>query len=137
MENYNLLTAITHFGMYFGLALVSLIVFKFLYTLVTPQNEWKLIKENKNTAAAIGLSGAILGFALALAGAASSSVSLIDFATWSGVALAAQLVAFFIVRIFFMPKIVQRIVDNEVSAGIMLASTNIAVGLLNAACMSY
>jgi putative membrane protein len=36
-----------------------------------------------------------------------------------------------------MPKIAERIEQNEVSAGIMLAALSIAVGLLNAACMTY
>jgi putative membrane protein len=53
------------------------------------------------------------------------------------VALIAQLIAFLVVRFLFMPKIVQRINDNELSAGIMLGGTSVAVGLLNAACMTY
>jgi len=137
MENYNLLTAITHFAMYFGIGLGFLVAFKFIYSLITPQREWQLIKEEKNTTAAIGFGGAIVGFSLALASAASHSVSLVDFAIWAGIALLAQLVAFFIVRLFFMPKIVERIENNEISAGLVLAATNIAVGLINAACMSY
>lgn len=137
MENYNLVTGVTHFGMYFGLALVFIVLFKALYALVTPQREWQLIKDEKNTTAAIGFGGAIVGFGLALSGAASNSASIVDFAIWAGVALVAQLLAFLVVRLFFMPKIVERIKNNEISAGIVLASTNIAVGLLNAACMSY
>lgn len=137
MENYNLLTAILHFLLYFGIGLFFLVAFKTLYAKATPQNEWHLIKEEKNTTAAIGFGGAIIGFSLALAGAASNSVSLVDFGVWAAVALMVQLLAFFVVRIFFMPKIVERIKNNEMSAGIMLAATNIAVGLLNAACMSY
>ena len=99
--------------------------------------QWKLIKEERNTAAAIGFGGAMVGFALAVASAASNSVSLVDFAIWAGVALVAQLLAFYTVRIFFMPKIVTRLESNEVSAGVILAATNVAVGLMNAACMTY
>ncbi|MFA0810083.1 DUF350 domain-containing protein [Microbulbifer epialgicus] len=136
-QPYDLLTGIVHFAAYFGLSLVFLIAFKFLYALVTPHDEWKLIREEKNTAAAIGFGGAVLGFAIAVGGAASNSVSIIDFATWALVALIAQLVAFAIIRFGFMPRIVERIEDGEVSAGIMLAATTISVGVLNAACMSY
>ena len=78
-----------------------------------------------------------LGFSLALASAASNSVSLIDFAIWGFVALIAQSIAFLIVRFIFMPKVVERIKQNEMSAGIMLGGTSVAVGLLNAACMTY
>lgn len=125
------------FALYFSVALAFLFLFKFLYALVTPHDEWKLVKDDKNVAAAIGFSGAILGFSLALAGAASNSVSLVDFAIWGVVALIAQTLAFAVVRFVFMPKIVQRINDNEVSAGVMLGSVSIAVGILNAACMTY
>lgn len=137
MEDYELITGISHFAMYFGLAILFLIIFKTVYALVTPHAEWKLIKEEKNTAAAIGFGGAIVGFAAALSGAVSNSGGLIDFAIWGVIALVAQIIAFSIVRFVFMPKISKRIEDNEVSAGIVLGATNIAVGLINAACMTY
>lgn len=137
MENTNLLTSVLQFSLYFGVSLLFLVIFKYVYKFITPHDEWKLIKEEKNTAAAIGFGGAIVGFAIALGGAASNSVSLIDFATWGLVAFIAQCCAFALVRFGFMPTLIVRIEANEVSAGIMLASTTIAVGLLNAACMSY
>ena len=137
MESQELLNSILHFSVYFVLSLLFVIVFKFVYALVTPHDEWKLIKEDKNVAAAIGFGGAVVGFALALSGAASNSVSLLDFATWGVIALIAQSLAFVVVRFVFMPKIVERITANEVSAGVMLAATSISVGLLNAACMTY
>ena len=137
MENNDLLIGILHFSLYFGLSLFFLVIFKFVYKFITPHDEWKLIKEEQNTAAAIGFGGAVVGFAIALSGAASNSVSLIDFATWGAIALVAQSLAFALVRIGFMPRIIHRIEANEISAGIMLAATNIAVGLLNAACMTY
>ncbi|WP_250461051.1 DUF350 domain-containing protein [Microbulbifer litoralis] len=136
-QPYDLLTGIVHFAAYFGLSLVLLIAFKFLYALVTPHDEWKLIREEKNTAAAIGFGGAVLGFAIALGGAASNSVSLLDFATWALIALVAQLLAFAIIRFGFMPRIVARIEEGEISAGVMLAASAISVGVLNAACMTY
>ena len=88
-------------------------------------------------AAAIGFGGAVVGFAIAISGAASNSISIVDFATWGLIALIAQTLAFLVVRFVFMPRIVERIEANENSAGIMLGATNIAVGLLNAACMTY
>jgi len=131
------LTGLINFALYFFVGLGLLLAFKFIYTLVTPHDEWKLVKEEKSVAAAIGFIGAVIGFALALSSAASNSVSLIDFVVWGVVALVAQCLAFAIVRFVFMPRIVQRINDNEVSAGIVLGGVSIAVGLLNAACMTY
>ena len=137
MENYNLLTGVSHFALYFGIAIVFLIIFKSVYGIATPHAEWKLIKDEKNTAAAIGFGGAIIGFSAALAGAVSNSGGLIDFAIWGLVALLAQIVAFAVVRFVFMPKISIRIENNEISAGVVLGATNVAVGLINAACMTY
>jgi len=131
------LSGLGGFAIYFALSIVLILVFKFVYTLVTPYDDWKLVKEEQSTAAALGLAGAVVGFSLALAGAASNSVSLVDFIVWAIVAMLAQILAFAIVRFLFMPKIVQRINDNEISAGVVLAGTSIAIGLLNAACMTY
>ncbi len=128
-------TGLVNFSIYFGLSLVLLLLFKLIYSLITPYDEWALIKEN-NTAAATAFVGAILGFSLALASAVSNSVSIFDFVIWAVVALLAQLIAFLIVRLF-MPKIVQRINKAELSAGIVLAGISIAIGVINAACMSY
>lgn len=125
------------FGLYFSGALVALVMFKFVYVMITPHDEWRLIKEDKNAAAAIGFGGGIVGFALALSGAISNSVSLIDFMIWAVVGLCAQSLAFAVVRFVFMPAIVKRIEEGEISAGIILAAISVAVGLLNAACMTY
>ncbi|MBL4793925.1 MAG: DUF350 domain-containing protein [Pseudomonadales bacterium] len=130
------LMGIGDFAIYFGLSLALLIIFKFVYSAITPHNEIQLIKEKKSTAAACAFVGAIVGFCLAVAGAASNSVDFIDFGIWGLIALIAQVIAFLIVRAM-MPKISGRINDGEVSAGIMLGGISIAVGILNAACMTY
>ncbi|CAA0079362.1 Uncharacterised protein [BD1-7 clade bacterium] len=131
------LSGLLSFAIYFAVSMALLIAFKFIYSLITPHDEWKLVKDEQNQAAAIGFVGAIIGFALAVASAASNSVSLVDFVIWGVVALIAQVFAFLLVRFMFMPRIVQRITDNEISAGIMLGGISVAVGLLNAACMTY
>ncbi|MEG3765725.1 DUF350 domain-containing protein [Alteromonas sp. 14N.309.X.WAT.G.H12] len=131
------LSGLDNFAVYFGISILFLFIFKILYAFVTPHDEWKLVKEDKNVAAAVGFGGALIGFAIALSGAASNAVSLVDFALWGVVAIIAQSVAFALLRFTFMPKIAERISNNEVSAGVMLAAMSVAVGLLNAACMTY
>lgn len=126
-----------NFGIYFVISIALLFVFKFIFTAITPHDEWQLVKEEKNVAAALGFGGSMVGFSIALFGAVSNSANLIDFVVWGFVAIVAQGLAFALLRFTFMPKIVKRIEDNEVSAGIMLASMSISVGLLNAACMSW
>ncbi len=138
MENIlNSLSGLDNFALYFAVSILFLFIFKIVYAFVTPHDEWKLVKEEKNVAAAIGFGGALIGFALALSGAAANSVSIIDFVIWGVIAILAQSLAFALLRFTFMPKIAQRINDNEISAGAMLAAMSIAVGLLNAACMTY
>ncbi|WP_415892052.1 DUF350 domain-containing protein [Neptuniibacter sp. PT8_73] len=130
-----LLIGLTNFAIYFGLSLVALLLFKVVYTFLTPYDDWALVKE-KNMAAACALSGATIGFTIALSSAISNSVSLVDFAVWAVIALVAQLIAYLVVRLF-MPKITQRIQDGETPAGIVLGAVSIAIGILNAASLTY
>jgi putative membrane protein len=131
------ISGLGNFALYFGLSLILLFAFKVLYSFVTPQDEWKLVKEEQNVAAAVGFGGALIGFCIALGGAVSNSESLVDFVVWAVVAIIAQLIAFAFLRFTFMPKIAERIENQEVSAGTMLAAVSIGVGILNAACMTY
>ncbi len=133
----NSLEGLLNFALYFAVSVIYLFIFKVVYAFVTPHDEWKLVKEDQNVAAAIGFGGAMVGFSLALASAASNSLGLIDFTIWGIVAVIAQTLAFVLLRFSFMPKIAERITNNEVSAGVILAAMSIAVGLLNAACMTY
>ncbi|MBF7074815.1 DUF350 domain-containing protein [Glaciecola sp. MH2013] len=133
----NSIAGLQNFALYFAISIALFFVFKVVYAFVTPHDEWKLVKEDKNTAAAIGFGGAMIGFSIALAGAVTNSEFLLDYVVWGVVAILAQLVAFALLRFTFMPKIAERINNNEVSAGVMLGSMSVAVGMLNAACMSY
>ncbi|ABG39747.1 MAG: DUF350 domain-containing protein [Alteromonadaceae bacterium] len=133
----NSIAGLGHFAAYFAVSIVLLFIFKIVYAFVTPHDEWKLVKQEKNLAAAIGFGGAIIGFALALSSAVANSASLVDFIVWGVVAIIAQVVAFLLLRFTFMPKIAERIINNEISAGTILGAISVAVGLLNAACMTY
>ena len=52
MEINTLLTSVLHFSLYFGVSLLFLVTFKYVYKFITPHDEWKLIKEEQNIAAA-------------------------------------------------------------------------------------
>jgi putative membrane protein len=131
------LQGLLNFASYFFASIILLIIFSRVYVAITPHDEWKLVKEEKNTAAATGLAGALIGFAMALGSVVSNSIHIMDFVLWGLIALVAQLIAFALVRFVFMPELIQRIKDNEFSAGIILGATSIAVGALNAACLTY
>ncbi|MGL4268209.1 MAG: DUF350 domain-containing protein [Plesiomonas sp.] len=132
-----LLAGLGSFALYFFTALIMLMIFKSVYVRITPYDEWTLVKGEKNIAAAVTLAGAFIGYSLAIASAASNSVSLFDFIVWGVVALFAQIIAFLIVRFGLMPSFVERINNNEIGAGIVMAGMSVSVGLLNAACMTY
>ncbi len=131
------LANVGNFLLYFAVSIVFLLIFKVIYVRFTPHDEWALVKEEKNVAAGVALAGSILGYSLAIAGAASNSVNIIDYAVWGVIALIAQIVAFYVVRLGIMPKISERIEQGELPAAILMASVSVSVGLLNAACMTY
>jgi putative membrane protein len=120
---------------YFALAIALLFMFTLIYTWVTPHNEMALIRAN-NAAAAIAFGGAVIGFALPLSSAISHSLSLLDCAIWGLVALLVQVLTFVVLRVL-LKQLPQRIAQGELAAGIFAASCAIAVGILNAACMTY
>lgn len=123
------------FALYFGAALVALIVFVVLYMAVTSHHEATLIRQG-NTAAAISFAGAMLGFILPLASAVIHSVSLIDMLVWSAIALVVQLVLFLVVD-FLLRSVSRHIEEGNVAAGITLGAAALAIGVINAACMTY
>jgi putative membrane protein len=111
------------------------IAFKYIYQWVTPYNEKALIRQG-NLAAAIALAGALIGYVLPLASALSHTVSLPEFAAWATLAGVIQIAAFTGVRLVAMPDVKARIENGETSIGVYLAGISIAVGVLNAACMT-
>jgi putative membrane protein len=130
------LAGITKFLFYFLSCLVFLGIFKGIYPLITPHKEWHLVKEERNAAAATAFTGAFVGFSIALGSAAANSVAYFDFIIWALVALVAQVIAYFMVH-FMLAGISERIQKQELSAGIFAGGTSIAVGILNASCMTY
>ena len=129
------LAGLPAFLVYFGVAIALLVAFCAIYVHATPHREFALIKAG-NTAASLAFGGVILGFCLPLHAALSNSVSLADFAIWGAIALAVQLLVFFVLRLF-MRDLSQRIADNQNAAGGLVAAISLGVGLLNAASMSY
>ncbi|MET3664988.1 DUF350 domain-containing protein [Caulobacter sp. 1776] len=125
----------TAFLLAFVAAGLFTIAFKYIYQWITPYNEKALIRQG-NVAAAIALAGALIGYVLPLASALSHTVSLPEFAAWAALAGVIQIVAFTAVRLVALPDVKARIENGETSIGIYLAGISIAVGLLNAACMT-
>ena len=130
-----LITAFPNFVRYVvvGFALAGL--FLWIYVLITPWREFALIRAG-NSAAAMALVGALLGFCLPLANTIAHSSSLTDVVLWSLVALLVQVAVHIALR-FMMPHLKQAIEANETAAGITAGGFSLSFGLINAACLTY
>ncbi len=128
------LTDLPEFLAFFGSSLLLMIVFVAVYTNVTRHSEIKLIKEN-SVAAAIAFSGSMIGFALPLASAMISSRTILEMIIWGVVALIVQIIVYLLVRLP-MPRVSERIENNEIAAGIWLGASSLIAGILNAASMT-
>jgi len=119
----------------FAAAGVFTVAFKLIYQWVTPYHEHTLIREG-NTAAAIALGGALIGYVLPLASALSHTVRLMEFAVWALLAGVIQILVFVTISRMAFRNLVVRIEAGEIAAAVYLAAISICVGLLNAACMT-
>ena len=128
------LTDLPEFLAFFVVSLLLMILFIAVYTNVTRHSEIKLIKEN-SVAAAVAFSGSIMGFALPLASAMISSLTILEMVIWGVIALIVQIVVYFLVRLP-MPRVSERIENNEIAAGIWLGALSLSAGILNAASMT-
>jgi putative membrane protein len=111
------------------------LVFKAIYQAITPHNEGALIRAG-NSAAAVALGGAVLGYVIPLASALAHTGSLPEFVAWAALAGVIQIVAFWAVRRIVLPDVSARIERGEMSAALYLLTISLAVGVLNAACMT-
>lgn len=131
----HLQTMLSAFLSYFAVALVLLAFFLLIYINITPYSEIALMRQG-NSAAAISLSGALIGFAMPVANAIAHNDTLIDLIAWSLLAAIIQLFTYLAVR-FTLPQLSQDIPAGKIAPAIFLAALSLAVGLINAACMTY
>jgi putative membrane protein len=120
---------------YFAIAMAILVAFLFVYLRFTPYREIALIREG-NTAAAVSLSGTLIGFALPVANVIENSHNLVDLALWSSIACVVQLLIYLVARLT-LPHLAKDIPEGKLAPAIFLAALSISVGLINAACMEY
>ena len=123
------------FLVYFFVALLILVVFAWVYAKVTPYRELALIRAG-NTAAAITLGGAMIGFTLPLASVVANSVNLVDMLLFALLAGIVQIVVFVVGR-KLLPGLPDSIEDGNVAKATLIAAMAICVGILNAAALTY
>ncbi len=120
------------FLLYFGTALVLLAAFLALYMLVTPARDLERIRAG-DTATALTLGGAVVGFCLPLAMAIARSLGLADMVAWAAVALVVQLLCHLAVRrLRHHPDHP----GGDMAEAVLMASASIGLGIVNAACLT-
>ncbi len=129
------LAGFDEFLIYAGLAIAFIYLYMIVYLWITPYNELKLIKDG-NVAAAVSLSGSVLGFTFPLAAAIFQAVHPWDMMLWAFIAGVVQLFVYVAVR-YSLLNVSRRIPDGQVATGIVLGAISISAGILNAACMTY
>jgi putative membrane protein len=127
------LAGLPAFLVYFCTGVVAVMAYLFVYTRVTPHNEFQLIRDN-DPAAAIALGLSLVGFVLPVVSAIAHSANVWDCLIWSAIALIVQIAVYFIVRIP-VPNLSARIAAGEMASAIWLGLSSLAAGALNAAAM--
>ena len=131
---FNTLAGLPAFLAYFCVSIVIVVGYLFLYTRMTPHDEFELIRNNV-PGAAISLGLSLLGFSLPVASAIAHAANVVDCVVWSLIALIVQIVVFYVARIP-IPDLSKRIAAGEMAPAIWLGLASLAAGVLSAASMS-
>jgi putative membrane protein len=134
MSGYTIDPGFLSFIVYLFTAIVLLAAFMFVYSFTTPYNEFRAVRDN-NVAAAVAFSGAILGFIFPLMAAIFYTHSILEMAKWAAITGVVQMVLFQVLH--RLNGCGHCIRERKVAPAILLASMSVAVGMLNAMCISY
>jgi len=120
--------------LHLSVTVAMLVVAVLIYTATTPYKDWALVRQG-NIAAAVSLSGAIVGLALPLAICMAVSVNVADIVIWGVLTLFLQILAFRITDLA-LRDLPRRIEAGEVGPALLLAAIKLAVAMINAAAVS-
>ncbi|WP_139489105.1 DUF350 domain-containing protein [Brevibacillus dissolubilis] len=122
-----MLAFLTYSLLGFAMLVLSII----LIPVLTPHNEWQLIKE-KNLAAVIVFGGQIYAISNNLYAAIANSVSITDFLIFGAAAIVLQMILFFVVealtaKVFYKQRFSQLVVAGHKEPALLFAVFAIAV----------
>ena len=117
-----------------GVTTLILFLGAVVYVLLTPHREITLIREG-NAAAALSLSGVLLGLAIPLAVSMHASTSVIELALWGAATVAVQLLIFRLVDLV-LRGLPQRIQEGETAAAALLVGAKLATAVILAAAVA-
>jgi putative membrane protein len=122
--------AILNYLLHLSLAAMLVLVFFIVYTAITPFDEVKLIRGG-NRAAALSLSGALIGFSLPVASALMHTADYQQFLLWAGIAMVLQIAVYGITTALLKMARDQIEADNAAFGG-LLGAISISIGVVNA-----
>lgn len=126
--------AILNYLLHLATATALVLAFFVIYTKITPWDEVILIRAG-NHAAALSLSGTLIGFSLTLASALTHTVTYVDFLMWGALGMVVQVLVFYITTLLLKMSQDQIEADNAAFGG-LLGAISISIGLINAGCIS-
>jgi putative membrane protein len=129
------LSGLADFLIFFVIAVALVALYLGVYTVATAHNEFALIRRNV-ISAAVALGFSLVGFALPLGSAIVHAQSVFDCLIWGLVALAVQIIAYWLVRLV-LPNLSELIAAGEMAAALFLGAASLSAGILNAAAMTY
>ena len=130
-----MLGSIFNYLLYFGSTIAMLLIAGFVYVRFTPSNEIALIRVG-NVAAAVALGGAMLGYACVVHSATAHGSTLLETAMWSAISLAVQIIAIELLRIVIRDDWRAQIENGDLAHGTALGAFSLAIGLINAGCLT-
>lgn len=111
------------------------IIFLFIYSKITPHNEWQLIKNN-NTAAALAFSGTLLGYVIPFIQCGNQCGEYSRLFRMGRDCSGDSITRFAGVRLY-MPALSEKIINHNTAAGMFMGTAALAGGIFNAACMTW
>lgn len=120
---------------YFVTSIAIMIAYTSLYIRFTAYDEVALISAG-NKSAALSLSLFVVALSIPMASAIFHSVSLFHMAIWATIALVSQMGAYVCVSKFVFKEFNDGIESDTISFAVLLGGINVAIGILNAACIS-
>lgn len=129
-----MLPVLANYFIHLTTALGLLAAFVRIYTLLTPFHEMELISKGF-TAASLSFGGAMIGFALTLGSSIAHSASYSLFLVWGILAMVVQLMTYVVIA-RFIPHMESALAADNMAMGSLLGAISIAVGLINAGCIS-
>ena len=130
----SLLNGFPYLVLHFTLTLAIWLFGVWLYMISTPYREISLIRDN-NVAAAVTLSGAMVGLAVPLAFAMAASINAADILIWGAVTILIQISVYRVIDLLLrgLPK---RIEAGEIGPAILVTAAKLSVAAFNAAAVS-